>query len=71
MLEIAIVEDEENYRKVLWQYLRKYETETAEQIHISVFTDGDEIVEHYSARYDIILMDIEMRFMNKWNGRCT
>ncbi len=64
MLEIAIVEDEENYRKVLWQYLRKYETETAEQIHISVFTDGDEIVEHYSARYDIILMDIEMRFMN-------
>lgn len=64
MLEIAIVEDEENYRKVLCQYLEKYEKETGEKIHTSIFTDGDEIVENYTAKYDIILMDIEMQFMN-------
>lgn len=64
MLEIAIVEDEESYRNILCEYLRKYETETEEEIHISVFTDGDEIVENYAAKFDIILMDIEMQFMN-------
>lgn len=64
MLEIAIVEDEESYRNTLCEYLRKYETETEEEIHISVFTDGDEIVENYAAKFDIILMDIEMQFVN-------
>ena len=64
MLEIAIVEDEESYKNTLCEYLRKYETETEEEIHISVFTDGDEIVENYAAKFDIILMDIEMQFMN-------
>lgn len=64
MLEIAIVEDEESYRKILSEYLEKYSRETGDEIHISAFTDGDEIVENYTAKYDIILMDIEMQFMN-------
>lgn len=64
MLEIAIVEDEENYRNVLCDYLKKFEIETGEEIHLSIFTDGDEIVENYTAKYDIVLMDIEMEFMN-------
>lgn len=64
MLEIAIVEDEENYRNVLCDYLKKFEIETGEEIHLSIFTDGDEIAENYTAKYDIILMDIEMEFMN-------
>ena len=64
MLEIAIVEDEENYRNILCEYLERYEQETGEKIHLSIFTDGDEIVENYMAEYDMILMDIEMQFMN-------
>ncbi len=64
MLEIAIVEDEENYRNTLCEYLKKYSLETGEEIHISTFADGDEIVENYKAKYHIILMDIEMQFMN-------
>ena len=28
------------------------------------FSDGDEIALHYKAEYDIILMDIEMTFMD-------
>ena len=47
MLEIAIVEDEEDYRSVLCEYLDKYSRETGEQIHVSLFIDGDEIVENY------------------------
>lgn len=64
MIKIAIVEDEENYRKILHEYLIKFAEETGEQIHISVFSDGDEIVEKYSADYDMILMDIEMQFVD-------
>lgn len=64
MLEIAIVEDEENYRNILCEYLSRYEKETGDKIHLSIFTDGDEIVENYMAEYDMILMDIEMQFMN-------
>lgn len=36
MIEIAIVEDEENYRNILQEYLQKYEQEYREQIHLSV-----------------------------------
>ena len=56
MIEIAIVEDEENYRNILQEYLQKYEQEYGEQIHLSVYTDGDEIAENYSAKYDIIFI---------------
>lgn len=31
---------------------------------MSLFTDGNEIVENYTVRYDIILMDIEMPVMD-------
>lgn len=31
---------------------------------ITAFSDGDELVENYKAEYDIILLDIEMRFMD-------
>lgn len=64
MIRIALVEDDLNYRKKLVSYLEQYEKESCGKIYIAVFTDGDEIVEEYKADYDIILMDIEMKFMD-------
>lgn len=64
MIRIALVEDDVSYREELIAYLKKYEQESKEKFLISVFTDGDEIVEHYKSDYDIILMDIEMTFMD-------
>lgn len=64
MIQIAVVEDDPEYRRQLSDYLRQYEKESGEKFHITVFTDGDEIVEHYKADYDIILMDVEMTFMD-------
>lgn len=64
MVRIALVEDDDGYRQVLTEYLRKYEQESREKFRLSLFADGDEIVEGYSAEYDIILMDIEMAFMD-------
>ena len=64
MIRVALVEDDAAYREQLTGYLRQYEREQGEKFHLSVFTDGDEIVEGYKAVYDIILMDIEMQFMD-------
>jgi DNA-binding LytR/AlgR family response regulator len=64
MIRIAIVEDEKNYQEQLIEYLRKFEQERGEDIEIETFSDGDEIVENYKAQFDIILMDVQMRFMD-------
>lgn len=64
MINIALVEDDENYVKNLINHLKTYEKECDENFNISVFTDGEEILMDYSADFDIILMDVEMKFMD-------
>ena len=64
MVRIAIVEDEIMYKKQLEDFLHQYEKERKETFEITLFTDGDEIIENYKAQFDIILMDIQMQFMD-------
>ena len=64
MIRIAIVEDEASYAQQLTEYLRRYERESSQSLDLKRFTDGDEIVEGYKAQFDIILLDIQMRFMD-------
>ncbi len=64
MIEIAIVEDEQIYKDQLTEYLKQYESETGEQMHVTYFPDGAEIVEDYRGGFDIILMDIQMKYMD-------
>ncbi len=64
MIHIAIVDDEESYVAKIQHYLTQYEAESGEFIKVSVFTDGDSIVHKYRSQFDIILMDVEMRFMD-------
>lgn len=64
MVRVAIVEDDSGYIRQLREYLARYGEESGESAEISVFTDGDEIVEGYRPRFDVILMDVEMRFMD-------
>ena len=64
MIKIAIVEDEVMYANQLQDYLKQYEKENGELFEITVYTDGDEIVHKYRSQFDIILMDVEMKFMD-------
>lgn len=64
MIRIAIVEDEKNYKEQLIDYLQRFEAERDEKVEIETFSDGDEIVTNYHAQFDIILMDIQMTFMD-------
>ena len=58
MIRIAIV------ISVLKEYLERYKEESGEQIEVTVYHDGDEIAAFYRAQFDIILMDIEMKFID-------
>ena len=64
MIRIAIVEDDKNYAEILTKYISRYEAESGQRFQILTFQDGEDIVGDYSGAYDIIFMDIEMRFMD-------
>ena len=64
MLKIAVVEDEELYMEQLLGYLKRYGEERQIPINVSSFGDGEDITEDYRADFDIIFLDIRMRFMN-------
>ena len=64
MIRLALVEDDELYRSQLREYINKYSAVSGEKFTVTEFSDGDEIALGYKAVYDIILMDIEMKFMD-------
>lgn len=64
MIHVAIVDDDPQYVDCLKEFLGRYQRERGEKLRVSVFADGDEIALKYKAEYDIILMDVEMRFMD-------
>lgn len=64
MIRIALVEDDPTYREQMRGYLERYGKESGEKLSLTEFTDGDEIALNYKADFDIILMDIEMKFMD-------
>lgn len=64
MIQIAIVEDDKHQTELLKKYITRYEKESGQNFQVHVFQDGEDIVENYSGKYDIILMDIEMQFMD-------
>ena len=64
MVRIAIVEDDELYISQLQQYLTDYQKQSGEDFDIKVYRDGDAVTADYKAQHDIILMDIQMRFVD-------
>lgn len=64
MVNLAIVEDEDYYVEQITKYIDRYQQERGTEFKITRFRDGDEIVEQYRGEFDIILMDIQMQFMD-------
>ena len=64
MIKIAIVEDEALYAQQLQGFLHQYEKRT-ENCLILQFTQMEtRSVHKYQSQYDLILMDVEMKFMD-------
>ncbi len=64
MLRIAIVDDDSVYRNEYKVYLEQYTKETGEVFQIVEYADGDGILEKYKGDFDIILLDVEMAFVD-------
>ena len=63
-LKIAIVEDNEECRKTLQDYIDRFKEERNERIHCVTFNDGIDIVSEYTADYDVIFLDVVMKHMD-------
>lgn len=64
MIQIAIVEDDANHAEILQNYLKRYEKEHSVSFQIHLFQDGLDIITNYTADYDIILLDIQMKHID-------
>ena len=64
MIRMAIVEDEKIYVDKLMEYIQKLQDENGYQIEVKWFQDGCDITDGYDSNYDIILMDIQMKFLD-------
>lgn len=68
MFKIAVAEDEELFIEELQNYFFRYEKETGERLSVTFYRDGDELVQDYQGQFDLLLMDIQMKFMD---GMCA
>lgn len=64
MMRIAIVEDEESFRKKLIHYCERYTGEKGEKTSPTSFSNGMEFLEGYRGNFDLVLMDISMPHMD-------
>lgn len=58
MLEIAIIEDQEKWRKAIGQYFQDYAKEIKENFKITFFETGESFLLSYDNQFDLICMDI-------------
>ena len=64
MIRVAIVEDDASYSAQLRDYVERCFTELSQDVDVTVFPNGLDIVEYYQPVWDIILMDIMMPHMD-------
>ena len=64
MVRIAIVEDEDKYVAALQGFTERFFAVRKEDVSIEVFRNGITLTEHYSGKFDLILLDIQMPHMD-------
>lgn len=64
MLHIAICDDETDFVTYLTNLIQQYAAETGEEIKITAYYDGMELVERYDTSIDLMFLDIQMRLLD-------
>lgn len=64
VLRIAVVEDDPADARLLIQLLQQFEHENPVRFDIQTFCDGRAIVGRYRAEFDVIFLDVQMRFLD-------
>lgn len=63
-MKVAIIEDNNEYSETLKNYIEQYAKENSLNIALSIFPNGERIVNDFKSDYDIMFMDIEMPVMD-------
>jgi len=64
MIHIAICDDEKDFVTYLTGLLQQYAAETGNEIKVTAYYDGMELIEKYDPTLDLIFLDIQMRLVN-------
>ena len=64
MIHIAICDDEEKFVSHLTALIRRYAAENSEEIKITAYYDGLELIEKYDTTIDLIFLDIQMKLVD-------
>lgn len=64
MIRIAIAEDDLTCAELLQQYLDRIGQETGRTFHVTHYGTGEDLLEQYKGQFDLILMDIEMPYLD-------
>lgn len=64
MIRIAIVEDEPQHAERLQSYMERFAAAHDTVFLIDTFQNGVTLLEHYSGKYDLIFLDIQMAHMD-------
>ena len=68
MLNIAVIEDDPEARSSLVSILKQYAGEYSETFHIFEFDDAVNFLDHYTEKYQIVFMDIDLPYINGLNA---
>ncbi len=64
MIHVAICDDEKVFVQYLEALMRQYAEETSQEIKITAYYDGLELIEGYDPTIDLIFLDIQMRLVD-------
>ncbi|MDE7244562.1 MAG: response regulator [Oscillospiraceae bacterium] len=64
MLHIAICDDEKDFVANLTELLEQYAVERGEEIKVTAYYDGMDLIERYDSSIDLIFLDIQMCLMD-------
>ena len=64
VLHIAICDDEKDFVQYLTDLLNQYSKETGQDIKITPYYDGMDLIEKYNPTIDLIFLDIQMKMVD-------
>lgn len=64
MIHIAICDDEQEFVCNLLNLMKQYASQTGEEIRVTTYSDGLELIEKYDPTIDLIFLDIQMKLVN-------
>ncbi|MDE7477217.1 MAG: LytTR family DNA-binding domain-containing protein [Lachnospiraceae bacterium] len=64
MIHIAICDDERDFVTYLTGLLNQYADETDEEMKITAYYDGMELIDYYDTTIDLIFLDIQMKLVD-------